>query len=125
MRQIGGPKFISGGGSGPVAKLLRPKLLIRFSDRTPRRGQQIRVPVYLAACRDNDTAKRALAGTKVTLARVDGERRNFGTQKVNSECRTTFRVTANWKSATLKGFWPRQADAYRKGRSTRHEIKTH
>lgn len=124
VRQIGGPKFITG-GSNPVSKLLRPEVKIRFSDRTPERGDRIRVPAFLAACKRNEAAQRALAGTKVTLKRVDGEKRVLGTQKVNSNCRTVFRVTANWKSADLKAFWPKQLDTYRKGRSTTHEIRTH
>lgn len=128
VRQIEGPTLLGGGSGGGTPKpqrLGRPEVKIRFSDRTPARGDTLRVPAFLAACRKSPAAKKVLAGTKVTLKRVDGEKKVLGTKKVNKNCRTVFVTTADWDTAQLKAFWPKQSAKFRKGRSTTHEITTH
>ncbi len=109
----------SGSGDTDVGRLPGPGVRLRVSDRTPRRGDTIRLRVALRRCRGNK-------GTTVRLKRkVKGGYRTIGSRPLRRNCVAKFRDVAAYKRATYRGAWPKQNDKYRAGRSRPQTVTTH
>lgn len=111
-------------GGGPT-DLKPPRVKLKVSDRTPARGEKIRLKVSLTACTTPEGAGK-LAGTKVRLLKKkDGKWREVATKNVNDSCRAVFTKKARFKRGTFSAVWPKQNDTFRKGRSKPVRIRTH
>ena len=112
----GGGGGVGGGGSMPG-----PLLKLNLSDRTPKRGETMRITLKLRNCEGH-------SGTNVRLARKVGDEATFkslGTKTVNDNCVAKFRDIASYKKAVYRGTWPKQDDDHRAGRSRSKGVTTH
>ncbi|MDQ3878426.1 MAG: hypothetical protein M3290_08790 [Actinomycetota bacterium] len=96
-----------------------PDARLRFSDRTPKFGSNIKANASLGTC-------NGLSGTKIQLQRKIGAKfKKVATKVLDSHCKATFKVKATFKSATFRSYWPKQNDAYRAAASKPQTVKTH
>jgi hypothetical protein len=96
--------------SGEVTVLVKVKLQILASDKTPNRGDRIRIKSSVVPQHD---------GTKLVLQRKKG--RNWvkvDTATLNRRSRATFTVEANFRNRTFRTFW-RSQDAEHESNSSR------
>ena len=114
--KIGEGDGIAGGEPKPG-----PLVRLNLSDRTPKRGETMRITVKLRNCKGH-------AGTSVRLDRKVGNEPQFkalGTKKVNDNCVAKFRDVASYDKATYRATWPKQDDDHRAGRSKAKGVTTH
>ena len=113
---------IGSGGGGTVGGGPTPGPLVRLnlSDRTPKRGETMRITVKLRNCKGH-------AGTNVRLSRKVGNKpfTPIGTKAVNKECVARFADVASYKKATYQAAWPKQDDDHRAGKSKPKGVTTH
>lgn len=108
-----------GGGGGGGERLPGPGVQLRVSDRTPARGETVRFRVTLRRCRGHK-------GTTVRLQRKKkGSYVAVASQSLASNCRALFRVRAGFERARYRGFWPKQDDDHRAGKSRPQTVTTH
>lgn len=108
------------GGGGGGGSLPGPLVNLAISDRTPDKGDTIKLNVKLRRCKGH-------AGTSVRLERRIGSRAAFvslGRKKLNDRCATTFRDAATYKSATYRAIWPKQDKNHRAGKSPSKTVTT-
>jgi hypothetical protein len=111
-----GPLF---GLPGGATTLPGPRLKMRASDRTPQRGDTVKLRTRLLACSGH-------ASTKVELHRkADGAYKKVTAKKLSRGCVATFKVKATFKKATFRAIWPKQDGDHRSGRSKPTTITTH
>jgi len=113
--------FLTGasGGDGGTTALASPKAQLGFSDTTPKRDSTITAKTGIRVCGKH-------AGTTIQLHRKkSGVFRKIASKKLDSNCRATFKVVANFKSATFKSVWPKQDSDHRAGKSRPVTVTTH
>ena len=107
------------GGDGGTTALGSPKAGLGFSDNTPKRGATVTAKARLKICGGH-------AGTQIELHRKKGGVfKKIAAKKLNSECWATFKVVADFKSATFRTVWPKQDDDHRAGKSKPVTLTTH
>lgn len=108
-----------GGDGGGGATLASPKAGLGFDDKTPKRGERITAKTRLRVCGDH-------AGTTIQLQKkVGGRFKKIAAKKLSATCTAKFKVTASFKSATFRSFWPQQDDDHRAGQSKPVTVTTH
>ena len=106
----------AGGGTGALGS---PKAGLGFSDNTPKRGATVKAKARIKICGDH-------AGTKIELHRKKGGVfKKIAAKKLSADCRATFKVVADFKSATFRSVWPKQDDDHRAGKSKPVTLTTH
>lgn len=111
----------SGGGVGGGESMTGPLVKLNLSDRTPQRGETMRITLKLGNCEGH-------SGTSVRLGRKIGDESGFeplGTKNVNDDCVAKFRDVASYEKAVYRGTWPKQDDDHRAGRSRPKGVTTH
>ncbi len=107
------------GSCSGVSKLKSPKPRLAFSDKTPKRGSTVKAISRLKTC-------KGLDGTKMRLQKKrKGSFKTIATKKLSSKCKANFRVKANFKKATFRSQWPKQAKAFRSATSKPVTVRTH
>ena len=101
-----------------------PRLRLRVSDSSPERGDTITLGARLRACED-ESARPLLAGTDVRFRRrlVDGWE-PIASRKVDSRCRASINIAADFKTARFYAVWPSQVPQFRRGWSGTKVITT-
>jgi hypothetical protein len=116
----GGSCAPGGGGGGGGGTLSSPKATLGFKDTTPQRGTVVKAKAGLRTC--NAQTK----GTKIQLQKkVNGVFKPVDTNKLDSNCRTIFKVNAKFKKAVFRSFWPKQSPKYKSGQSKPQTVTTH
>ena len=106
----------AGGGTGALGS---PKAGLGFSDNTPKKGATVTGKARIKICGDH-------AGTKIELHRKkNGVFKKIASKKLSADCRATFKVVADFKSATFRAIWPKQDDDHRAGKSKPVTLTTH
>lgn len=109
----------AGDGGGGATTLASPKAGLGFDDNTPKRGEKITATARLKVCGDH-------AGTKIELQKKAGGRfKKVASKALSATCTAKFKVTANFKSATFRSFWPQQDEDHRAGQSKPVTVTTH
>lgn len=115
----GGTSGGGGGTTGGTEDLRGPGVRLRISDRTPRRGDTIRLTVGLRRCQGHK-------GTRVKLQRkVRGDFKPAGKKKLGRNCVAKFRDVAGYSKATYRAVWPKQDSDHKAGRSRPQTVTTH
>ena len=111
--------FTAASDGGGAQVLASPRVQLGFSDSTPKRGSTTTAKTGLKVCGDH-------AGTTIHLQRKKaGVFKNIASKKLDSNCRATFKVVANFKSATFRTVWPKQDDDHRNGKARPVTVTTH
>jgi hypothetical protein len=111
--------IISSGGGGPTIAAL-PKPTLKFSSLTPKKGSTVKGKAGLKVCNSKTQ------GTKIQLQKkVGSSYKTIKTQKLNSKCKTIFKVKAKFKKATFRSYWKTQNKAYRTQASKTQTVVTH
>jgi hypothetical protein len=98
-----------------------PLAVLRIKDHTPVRGAKIEITGVLRDCHGHE-------GTWLQLvAKIDGSdtRKKIAVQRLDENCRTTYRVKANFKKAMFNVIWPQQDDDHKRGGGVAHLVTTH
>ena len=104
---------------GDTSALGSPKAGLGFSDNTPKRGATLTAKARLKICGDH-------AGTQIELHRKKGGVfKKIAAKKLSADCRASFKVVADFKSATFRTVWPKQDKDHRAGKSKPVTITTH
>ena len=108
----------TGGGGG--GELQSPKMAMRISNRNPARGKVIKFNIRARNC------KPEVVGTKAHLQRkVGGRWKTIAKKPLTADCRALFKMRANFKKATFRSYWPKQAEGFKAGQSRGQTVTTH
>ena len=98
-----------------------PLAVLKVHDPTPVRGSMIELTGRLRDCHGHE-------GTWLQLvAKIDGSdtRKKVAVQRLDEDCRTTYRIRANFKKAMFNVIWPQQDDDHKRGGGVGHLVVTH
>jgi X-Pro dipeptidyl-peptidase len=96
-----------------------PRVKMRASDLTPKRGEIVRLRTRLRVCGNHGASKIELH------RKAGGIFKKVAARKLGRGCVATFKVKATFRKATFRAIWPKQDDDHRSGRSKTATITTH
>lgn len=98
-----------------------PRAVLKAHDPTPVRDTRIQLTGRLRDCEGHE-------GTRLRLiAKIDGRRsfKEVAVRRLDENCRTTYRLKANFKRALFNVIWPRQDNDHRRGSGRPQLVVTH
>lgn len=110
-----------GGGGEPT--LLRPFAKIGISDRTPNKGQKIRLTGRLEACTKNPSDRTKFVGTEIAFKKKTASGfKVIATKRLNDRCRASIYKRVRFDRAVYKISWAAQVNGYKAGASNPKEV---